>query len=168
MTDQVLLRARGSSSRRCRQASCTPGSGACRSRPMSSPSRSRCGSRWSLATPNFLTESNISNMMRQTSISAIIAIGVICTIMIAGIDLSVGSVVAFCGVLFAQMCGHGLDLVPAALLTLVAGLGVGLTQRRRDRPSGHSRLHRHAGRTAGLSRPRAAAGRRHDGRRPAA
>jgi len=81
----------------------------------------------SLATPSFLTENNISNMMRQTSIAAIVAIGVMCTIVIAGIDLSVGSVVAFCGVGFAQMCGHGFGLVPAAVLTLVAGLAVGFT-----------------------------------------
>ena len=81
----------------------------------------------SIATPNFLTENNISNMMRQTSIAAIVAIGVMCTIVIAGIDLSVGSVVAFCGVMFAQMCAHGLALPFAALITLVAGLMVGVT-----------------------------------------
>jgi ribose transport system permease protein len=80
----------------------------------------------SLTTPNFLTEGNISNLMRQTPIAAIVAIGVMCTIVIAGIDLSVGSVVAFCGVAFAQMCGHGLGLAPAAVLTLVAGAGVGV------------------------------------------
>jgi ribose transport system permease protein len=81
----------------------------------------------SIATPNFLTENNIANMMRQTSIAAIVAIGVMCTIVIAGIDLSVGSVVAFCGVAFAQMSAHGLGLMPAALLTLLAGLAVGVT-----------------------------------------
>jgi ribose transport system permease protein len=81
----------------------------------------------SLTAPNFLTENNISNMMRQTSIAAIVAIGVMCTIVIAGIDLSVGSVVAFCGVAFAQMCGHGLGLAPSAALTLLAGLAVGTT-----------------------------------------
>ena len=79
----------------------------------------------SLTAPNFLTENNISNMMRQTSIAAIVAIGVMCTIVIAGIDLSVGSVVAFCGVAFAQMCGHGLGLALAAAITLLAGLAVG-------------------------------------------
>ena len=41
-----------------------------------------------LAAPSFLTEGNISNMMRQTAISAIVAIGVLCTIVIAGIDLT--------------------------------------------------------------------------------
>ena len=80
----------------------------------------------SLTAPNFLTENNISNMMRQTSIAAIVAIGVMCTIVIAGIDLSVGSVVAFCGVAFAQLCGHGLGLAAAAAITVLAGLAVGL------------------------------------------
>ena len=81
----------------------------------------------SIATPNFLTENNIANMMRQTSVAAIVAIGVMCTIIIAGIDLSVGSVVAFCGVAFAQLCGHGIGLIPAAALTLVIGVAIGLT-----------------------------------------
>ncbi|HVO03058.1 MAG TPA: ABC transporter permease [Candidatus Cybelea sp.] len=80
-----------------------------------------------VATPNFLTENNVSNMMRQTSIAAIVAIGVMCTIIIAGIDLSVGSVVAFCGVAFAQLSAHGLGLAPAAVLTLLAGLAIGVT-----------------------------------------
>ena len=79
----------------------------------------------SLAGPNFLTENNITNLMRQTSIAAIVAIGVMFTIVIAGIDLSVGSVVAFCGVAFAQLCRHGVPLAAAAALTLVTGVGVG-------------------------------------------
>jgi ribose transport system permease protein len=80
-----------------------------------------------IATPNFLTENNVANMMRQTSIAAIVAIGVMCTIIIAGIDLSVGSVVAFCGVAFAQLCGHGIDLAVATALALLIGMAVGLT-----------------------------------------
>jgi ribose transport system permease protein len=80
----------------------------------------------SIIAPNFFTENNISNMMRQTSVAAIVAIGVLCTIVIAGIDLSVGSVVAFCGVLFAQLFAHGFDLPVAVLLTILSGLIVGL------------------------------------------
>lgn len=79
-----------------------------------------------LTAPNFLTEGNISNMMRQTAISAIVAIGVLCTIVIAGIDLSVGSVVAFCGVLFAQLSAHGFGLPLSVCLTAIAGLIVGV------------------------------------------
>ena len=80
----------------------------------------------SVTAPNFLTENNISNMMRQTSISAIVAIGVLCTIIIAGIDLSVGSVLAFCGVLFAQLSSHHVDPSLAVAITIVAGTIVGL------------------------------------------
>ncbi len=78
-----------------------------------------------VTAPNFLTGDNISNMMRQVSISGIIAIGVLCTIIIAGIDLSVGSVAAFCGVLVAQLLSHGLDVPLAIVLTLAAGILIG-------------------------------------------
>jgi len=78
---------------------------------------------WILA-PNFMTGGNIANIMRATAIAAIIAVGVLCTIVVAGIDLSVGSVTAFCGVLFAQLC-HQMDLPWAALLALLAGVAIG-------------------------------------------
>jgi ribose transport system permease protein len=76
--------------------------------------------------PNFLTQANIANMMRQVSVSAIIAIGVLCTIVIAGIDLSVGSVAAFCGVLMAQLLSHNYGLAPAIAMTFIVGALVGL------------------------------------------
>ena len=79
----------------------------------------------SVAAPNFLTEGNITNMMRQVSIAAIIAIGVLCTIIIAGIDLSVGSVAAFCGVIVAQLLSHGFGIPLSIVLTLFAGVFVG-------------------------------------------
>jgi ribose transport system permease protein len=79
-----------------------------------------------LAAPNFLTEGNVTNMMRQVSVAAIIAIGVLCTIVIAGIDLSVGSVAAFCGVLVAQLLLHGWGVPVSLLLTLAAGAGIGV------------------------------------------
>ena len=80
----------------------------------------------SLLAPNFLTGGNIANIMRATAIAAIIATGVLCTIIVAGIDLSVGSVAAFCGVLFAQLCAYHIDLPFAVLLALLAGVVVGL------------------------------------------
>ena len=79
----------------------------------------------SITAPNFLTGDNISNMMRQVSISAIIAIGVLCTIIIAGIDLSVGSVAAFCGVLAAQLLSHGYGIPISILVALLAGVFIG-------------------------------------------
>src|ERR1700674_1956841 len=80
----------------------------------------------SIIAPNFFTENNIANMMRQVSVSAIIAIGVLCTIVIAGIDLSVGSVAAFCGVLVAELLSHGYGLAPAIAMTSAVGALVGL------------------------------------------
>lgn len=79
----------------------------------------------SLIAPNFLTGDNISNMMRQVSISGIIAIGVLCTIIISGIDLSVGSVAAFCGVLVAQLLSHGFGIPLSVVLTVLAGVLIG-------------------------------------------
>ena len=79
----------------------------------------------SISAPNFLTVDNISNMMRQVSISAIIAIGVLCTIIISGIDLSVGSVAAFCGVMVAQLLSHGYGIPVSIVLTLLAGTLIG-------------------------------------------
>ncbi|MEO6394578.1 MAG: ABC transporter permease [Devosia sp.] len=79
----------------------------------------------SVLAPNFLSGGNIANIMRATAIAAIIAVGVLCTIVVAGIDLSVGSVTAFCGVLFAQLCAHQLNLPVAVLLVILSGVAIG-------------------------------------------
>ena len=42
-------------------------------------------------TPHFLTVSNLLNVMEQTSINAVIAVGMTFVILSGGIDLSVGS-----------------------------------------------------------------------------
>ena len=78
------------------------------------------------AAPNFLIEANVTNMMRHVSVAAIIAIGVLCTIVIAGIDLSVGSVAAFYGVLVAQVLSHGFGVPLSVGLALLAGTGIGV------------------------------------------
>ncbi len=76
---------------------------------------------WAL-TPHFLTISNLLNIAEQATIIAIIAVGMTFVIITGGIDLSVGSVLAFSGVVMASMLQHGVPL-PLALLI---GLGVGL------------------------------------------
>ena len=47
---------------------------------------------------NFLSTRNILNVLRQTSINGILAIGMTFVILTRGIDLSVGSVVALAGI----------------------------------------------------------------------
>ncbi|WP_414662814.1 ABC transporter permease [Horticoccus sp. 23ND18S-11] len=75
-----------------------------------------------ILTPHFLTVSNLLNVAQQTSINAIIAVGLTFVIISGGIDLSVGSMVAFSGVVMASLLQRGLPL-PVAL---AAGLGTGL------------------------------------------
>lgn len=75
-----------------------------------------------LLSDAFFTVNNIMNVLRQVSIIAIIASGMTLVILIAGIDLSVGAVMAFSGAILAGVLTAGLPL-PVALM---AALGVGL------------------------------------------
>lgn len=74
-----------------------------------------------ILTPHFLTVSNLINVAQQTSINAIIAVGLTFVIISGGIDLSVGSIVAFAGVVMASLLERA---VPAPVAVL-AGLGAG-------------------------------------------
>ncbi len=72
----------------------------------------------------FFTTKNILNVLRQTSINGILAMGMTLVILTRGIDLSVGSVLALSGIVTASLV-HGPDPMPA-FLAVAAGLGVGL------------------------------------------
>ncbi len=76
---------------------------------------------WAL-TPHFLTISNLLNIAEQATIIAIIAVGMTFVIITGGIDLSVGSVLAFAGVVMASVLHSGLALP----LALIVGIGAGL------------------------------------------
>lgn len=79
-----------------------------------------CLSLWAL-TPHFLTVSNLLNVAEQTAIIAVIAAGMTFVIVTAGIDLSVGSVLAFSGVTMASLLQKGAPVAAA----LAVGIGVG-------------------------------------------
>jgi ribose transport system permease protein len=73
----------------------------------------------SFASPVFFTFSNVMTLMRQTVAIILIAMGMTFVIGMGGIDLSVGSVVAACGVVCAAMLKAGMSIwiiIPAALL----------------------------------------------------
>lgn len=78
-----------------------------------------------IATGTFFTADNLSNVLRQNAFPAIIAAGMTFTILTAGIDLSVGSVVALAGVLCADALVHGWGVTAALGVGLATGLGVG-------------------------------------------
>ena len=80
-----------------------------------------CAVLWIL-TPHFLTVPNLVNIVEQTSINAIVAVGMTFVILSGGIDLSVGSIVALSGVVLGTALQGGWGLPTA--LTLAIGVGV--------------------------------------------
>ncbi|WP_113720284.1 ribose ABC transporter permease [Aeromonas salmonicida] len=79
----------------------------------------------SFLSPNFFTADNLLNILRQTSVNAIMAVGMTLVILTAGIDLSVGSVLALCGALAATMVAMELPIALVVPLTLGAGALLG-------------------------------------------
>ncbi|MEH0673838.1 ribose ABC transporter permease [Vibrio scophthalmi] len=79
----------------------------------------------SFLNPNFFTLDNILNILRQTSVNAIIAVGMTLVILTAGIDLSVGSVLALCGAFAASMIALEVPVLIAVPTALLAGAALG-------------------------------------------
>lgn len=81
---------------------------------------------FSIFSEQFLTIGNLLTVALQTSIIALVAIGMTFTIITGGIDLSVGSVAAFSGVLAAGLATRsGLGTYPGILIGLAVGSGLG-------------------------------------------
>lgn len=74
----------------------------------------------------FLNWSNISQVIRALSFIAIMAVGQSPVIIAGGIDLSVGSILGFSGVVSAVLLNDGMGITLAVLLGLLAGLMCGL------------------------------------------
>ncbi|URA11181.1 sugar ABC transporter permease [Thermospira aquatica] len=74
----------------------------------------------------FLTPRNLSNLFVQTATTAILAMGMVLIIVTGNIDLSVGSVMGFCGAVAAiLMIRLEWGPVPTVLVTLLVGLVIG-------------------------------------------
>ncbi|MBM7666266.1 ribose transport system permease protein [Solibacillus kalamii] len=74
-----------------------------------------------ILNPSFMTTDNILNILRQVSISALIAFGMTFVILTGGIDLSVGSTLALTGAVAATMLASGIDPVLTILAALLLG-----------------------------------------------
>ena len=75
----------------------------------------------SLLSDRFLTVGNLTNVLRQSTINLIIAIGMTYVILTAGIDLSVGAVLALSTVVTADLLQRGIPILPTLLLGLLLG-----------------------------------------------
>jgi ribose/xylose/arabinose/galactoside ABC-type transport system permease subunit len=80
----------------------------------------------SILSPHFLSVSNLRNVLEQTAINAVVAVGMTFVIVSGGIDLSVGSIVAFSGVLLASALAAGAPAPAAIAAGVAAGALCGL------------------------------------------
>ncbi len=79
-----------------------------------------------IINPIFMSTGNISNVLRQTSINAIIAVGMTFVIITGGIDLSVGSTFAFASAVTAFLLKSGVNPIVALIAGLLTGAIIGL------------------------------------------
>jgi ribose transport system permease protein len=80
----------------------------------------------SVLNENFFTLKNIISVLRQSTILLVVAIGMNLVILTAGIDLSVGGVMALVGCLTARLIVGGTAIVPAIACGLAVGALFGL------------------------------------------
>lgn len=78
-----------------------------------------------IADDRFLTSTNILNVLRQSAPALIVAVAATLVITAAGIDLSVGSLVAFTGTTCALLLRDGLGPTAVFFAVLAIGAGVG-------------------------------------------
>ncbi len=80
----------------------------------------------SILSPYFLTVQNVSSVARQTAVINIIALAMTLIMISGGIDLSVGSVMAFAGICGTLLLQSGHSLVASLLGAMIAGATWGL------------------------------------------
>lgn len=79
-----------------------------------------------IANPIFISFGNIRNLLRQTAIIGVIAVGMTFVIISSGIDLSVGSILALAGLLCAMFIQANIPVVIALLLATVISVLLGI------------------------------------------
>lgn len=76
--------------------------------------------------PDFLSPSNISDILTNYAYSMLVAIGMTCVIISGGIDLSVGAVLALCAVICGLLSKVGIGLGLMLLISIALGALCGL------------------------------------------
>lgn len=80
---------------------------------------------FSVLSPNFLSLSNLLNVVLQVSIIAILGFGMTYVLLLGDIDLSVGAVMALVGTVAALAMQHGVPPLAAVLAAMLAGIVLG-------------------------------------------
>lgn len=76
--------------------------------------------------PSFIRPSNLVNILKQASINGILSFGMMFVIIAGGFDMSVGSTVAFSGILAAMLGQGNYPLVVPLIVALLGGIAVGI------------------------------------------
>ena len=79
----------------------------------------------SILSPYFLTADNALNILRQSAVNALLALGQLLVIITAGIDLSVGSILGLACVVTAMLLKAGLGAPLSFLAGVLLGAGLG-------------------------------------------
>jgi ribose transport system permease protein len=74
-----------------------------------------------IASPHFLTDTNLSSVVRQTAVINIMALGMTLIIVAGGIDLSVGSILAMAGLLGTMAMEAGQPILFGVFIGLLTG-----------------------------------------------
>ncbi|QEN09960.1 ABC transporter permease [Oceanispirochaeta crateris] len=85
---------------------------------------------FSLGANHFFSVNNVANIFTQISINTVIAVGMTFVILLGGIDLSVGSVLALCSIIAGKILTNpdlslGSAIVLAILLSVISGMLIG-------------------------------------------
>jgi ribose/xylose/arabinose/galactoside ABC-type transport system permease subunit len=75
------------------------------------------------ASPTFLAMKNIINVLKQISINGILALGMTFVVILGGIDISVGSVIAVTGVVSAMIAEQNPSLTAAGIVSGILSAG---------------------------------------------
>ena len=75
--------------------------------------------------PSFIAPTNLVNILKQASINGILAFGMMFVIIAGGFDMSVGSTVAFTGILAALLGKGDLPLIVPLVVAMLAGVAIG-------------------------------------------
>lgn len=76
--------------------------------------------------PSFIQPGNLVNILKQASINGILSFGMMFVIIAGGFDMSVGSTVAFAGILAALLGNGNYPLILPLIVAMIAGLAVGI------------------------------------------
>lgn len=79
-----------------------------------------------IVSPNFFNMINLKNIGVQASVNVVLSIGMLLVIIIGGIDLSIGAILALAGIVAAYMMKAGAPIVLSLLVSCFVGGGLGL------------------------------------------